>query len=240
VARPAALIEPPHAPAAALRRRYLWLWVFGLALGWFEAAVVIDLRALYYPQGFRFPLVLITGRLAWVEIAREAASLALLVAGAWLAAHRFLDRFAAFLILFGVWDLAYYADLKLVLGWPESLSTWDVLFLIPVIWTGPVWAPFLISATLVSIGSYLYLTPSHPRPYRARDWAIEVIAGLLVVLSFTAQWRTVIAGAVPRDFPLWLFGTGWGLGVLWFLLAERRFQSKRPGALAGFHREALP
>jgi hypothetical protein len=184
--------------------RYAWLWIFGIALGWFEAAVVIYLRALLYPEGFRFPLVAIPEPLARVEIAREAASLALLGAGACLAARRALGRFAAFLILFGVWDLTYYAGLKLVLGW-----------------TGPVWAPCLVSVTLVVAGSYLFLTASGPRAYRAGDWLIEGVAGLLVILSFT------LPGAALDGFPLWLFVSGWGLGVLWFLRADRR------GRLAG-------
>ena len=202
--------------------RYVWLWIFGIALGWFEAAVVIYLRALLYPEGFRFPLVAIPEFLARVEIAREAASLALIAAGACLAARRALGRFAAFLILFGVWDLAYYAGVKLVLGWPETLSTRDVLFLVPVIWTGPVWAPCLVSATLVGAGSCLFLTPACPRAYRAGDWLIEAAAGLLVALSFTQPWRAALDGGPPDGFPLWLFGSGWGLGVLWFLRAERR------------------
>jgi len=205
----------------ARRPRYAWLWIFGIALGWFEAAVVIYLRALLYPEGFRFPLVAIPEPLARVEIAREAASLALLGAGACLAARRALGRFAAFLILFGVWDLTYYAGLKLVLGWPETLSTRDVLFLVPVVWTGPVWAPCLVSVTLVVAGSYLFLTASRPRAYRAGDWLIEGVAGLLVILSFT------LPGAALDGFPLWLFVSGWGLGVLWFLRADRR------GRLAG-------
>jgi hypothetical protein len=233
VARSVALTGPGSDPDSTRRRQYLWLWVFGLALGFFEAAIVVYLRALYYPEGFRFPLVVITGRIASVEIAREAASIAVLGAAARLAATRFLERFAAFLLLFGVWDLSYYADLKLLLGWPESLSTWDVLFLIPVIWTGPVWAPCLISATLVGVGSYLFLTPDRPRSYRPLDWAVVIAAGLLVILSFTAESRAVLEGGVPRDFPLWLFGAGWSLGVLWFFRAERRFRREpafsRPG-----------
>jgi hypothetical protein len=226
-AAPADRAFRPIRSGGARGPRYVWLWLFGIALGWFEAAVVIDLRALLYPEGFRFPLVVIPEPLARVEIAREAASLVLITAVACLAARRALGRFAGVLIAFGVWDLAYYAGLKLVLGWPETLATRDVLFFVPVIWTGPVWAPGLVAATLVGAGSYLFLTPDRPRAYRAGDWLIELAAGLLVILSFTQPWRAVLDGRPPDGFPLWLFGSGWGLGVFWFLRAERRGRRAR-------------
>ena len=52
---------------------------------------------------------------------------------------------AAFAIAFGVWDIFFYVFLKLMIHWPESLSTWDILFLIPLPWVGPVWAPVLVA-----------------------------------------------------------------------------------------------
>ncbi len=44
---------------------------------------------------------------------------------------------AAFAIAFGVWDIVFYVCLQLLLGWPASLLTWDILFLIPVPWGRP-------------------------------------------------------------------------------------------------------
>jgi hypothetical protein len=204
-----------------MRGRYVWLWILGVALGFFEAAVVVYLRKLYYPDGFRFPIVLATLDVARVEIAREAASIVLLAAAARLAGRAFIERFAAFMILFGVWDLFYYVFLKLVLGWPESLATWDVLFLIPVPWIGPVWAPIVVSLALVACGSYVYATAERPRRVRALDWAIASAGGLLVILSFTLQWRVVVDGTMPRDFHAALFWVGWLLGLAWFVRRER-------------------
>ncbi len=201
--------------------RYLWLWLLGLAVGYFEASVVVYLCELYYPGGFRFPIVLAFDRVTAVEVGREAASLLLLAAAARLAGRRFLERLAAFMLLFGAWDLVYYAVRKLLLGWPESLATLDILFLIPVPWSGPVWAPCSVSLALVGVGSYLYWTPERPRRYRRLDWAVLVAAGLLIVASFVAEWRAVLAGHVPERFPAWLFALGWLLGVGWFLHAER-------------------
>ena len=56
------------------------------------------------------------------------------------------------LIVFGAWDLSFYASLKVLIGWPASLMTWDLLFLIPVPWVGPVLAPSIVSITLVPVG----------------------------------------------------------------------------------------
>lgn len=205
-----------------MRGRYLWLWLFGLALGWFEAAVVVYLRALYYPDGFRFPVVLVLDRVALMEIGREAASLLILAAAARLAGRRFLERFAAFMLVFGIWDLVYYAVLRLVLGWPPGLGTWDLLFLIPVPWVGPVWAPVVVSVTLVVCGSRLYWTADSPRQVRALDWAVECLAGLIVIVSLTWEWRVVPEERLPQNFPAWLFWAGFGVGLAWFLRLEWR------------------
>jgi hypothetical protein len=204
--------------------RYVWLCVLGLALGWFEGAIVVYLRELYYPDGFRFPVRIITNHVAVVEVLREAASLLLLAAAARLAGERFLERFAAFMLLFGIWDLFYYAVLKLVLGWPASLQTWDILFLIPVPWVGPVWAPVVIALSLVVGGSYLYWTSELPRPIRSRDWAVEINAGLIVIVSFVWEWRVVLEERVPEQFPAWLFWLGWSLGLAWFVARERTWR----------------
>jgi hypothetical protein len=160
-----------------------------------------------------------------VEIVREAASLLLLGAAARLAGRRFLERLAAFMVLFGEWDLLYYAFLKLTIGWPASLAELDILFLIPVPWVGPVWAPCLVSLALVSVGTYLYWTAERPRNYRPTDWAVGAAAGLLVIGSFVAQWRAVIEERVPQDFPAGVFWTGWLLAVGWFFRAEGRWSA---------------
>jgi len=200
--------------------RYVWLWLLGLSVGWFEASVVVYLRALYFPHGFSFPLILIPEPIARVEIVREAASILLLAAAARLAGQRGLERWAAFSLLFGVWDLTYYAALWLLLGWPATLADWDVLFLIPVPWLGPVWAPMLVALSLVIGGSYLYLTPARPRRYRLRDWLVASAGGLIVVAAFVADWRAVPERRVPAAFPALLFVVGWLVALGQFLWAE--------------------
>jgi hypothetical protein len=205
-----------------MKARYFWLWILGLSVGWFEAAVVVYLRKLYYPAGFAFPIVLAPSDVGLVEVAREAASLLLLAAGARLAGAFFIERFAAFMILFGVWDLVYYAALKAVLDWPATWGTWDVLFLIPVPWIGPVWAPTVVSLALVGVGSYLYLTPQRARRITATDAAVEIAAGLVVILSFTLDWRVVVESRMPGRFPSEIFWAGFCLALVWFVRRERQ------------------
>ncbi|HKC12061.1 MAG TPA: hypothetical protein VKI41_08500 [Vicinamibacteria bacterium] len=206
--------------------RYVWLWLFGLAVGWFEASVVVYLRQLYYPRGFHFPVLITWDRVVAVEVTREVASILLLAAGARLAGRQFLERFAAFLLLFGIWDLVYYGVLKIVLGWPEGLGTWDVLFLIPTPWVGPVWAPFVVSVALLGAGTYLYWTADRARRIRPLDWSVEILAGLIVISSFLAESRAVIEARIPEHFPAWLFWVGWAMGLAWFIRAERSSQQR--------------
>ncbi len=201
--------------------RYVWLWLLGIALGWFEASVVVYLRALYYPGGFAFPVVLVPTRIAVVEITREAASLLLMAAAARLAGSTFVQRFAAFALLFGVWDLVYYAALWAILSWPASLGTWDILFLIPVPWLGPVWAPCIVSVALVVAGSWVYLTPARPRELGRRAWSIMIAGGLVVIGSFVWNWRCVAEQRTPDHFPAALFWLGFGVALAQFLRSER-------------------
>jgi len=214
--------------ADARAARYAWLWVFGAAAGYLEAAVVVYLRELFYPHGFRFPLQPIPARLALVETVREAVSLVLLAAAARLAGRRGRDRFGAFMLLFGAWDLVYYAVLKLVLGWPRTLADWDVLFLIPLPWVGPVWAPCLVSLALVAAGSYDFWTGARPRIRHGADWAMAAAGGLLVIGSFLAEGDAVLEQRLPERFPAWLLAAGMLMGTAAWLRAETRPAAPRP------------
>lgn len=123
--------------------------LFAIAMGLLESAVVIYLRDILYPGGFEFPLNPMRPDLVWTEILRELATLVMLLGVGILAGRNLAERFAWFLYSFAVWDIFYYAFLRVLIGWPESLMTWDVLFLLPVTWTGPVITPLIVSATMI-------------------------------------------------------------------------------------------
>jgi len=208
-----------HAAAAAQGRRTLgWLALFGIAMGYFEAAVVVDLRALFCPGDILFPIRVSVDLLGCIEIGREFFSLVMLAAAAGLAAPSLAAWFANFMILFGIWDIFYYVFLKLLIGWPASLMTWDLLFLIPVPWASPVLAPVLISLLMIGAGIGIWRLAARGSAWRCPAAALAaLLAGAILVLwSFWFDWRQLAAGGVPSDYP-------WGLFAAGFLLMAGAF-----------------
>ena len=153
-------------PRASAGRRLGALILFAAAMGWLEGVVVVYIRGLIgLPRGEGMPAAAEVMRriqtLPWLlptEQTREIATLVMLAAVAWLAGHGLRARFGAFLVSFGVWDIVYYVALVALLGWPTSLTTMDLLFLIPPspLWYQPVWAPVVISAGMIAVGASLF------------------------------------------------------------------------------------
>jgi hypothetical protein len=149
------------------------LVVFAAAMGWLEGVVVVYIRALLgVAHGGAAPAPEeLTRRLAsvpWLigtEQGREAATLVMLAAVAWLAAPRLRPRVGALLVAFGTWDIVYYAALYALLRWPPSLATRDVLFLLPPSpwWNQPVWLPVAASAAMILSGAWLFSAAERPR-----------------------------------------------------------------------------
>ena len=218
------------------RAAYASLWILAVAFGFIEASVVADLREIYvrdvsthgptYFAGLQVTLVSLPGHLVTVEMVREACTILLLGAAAWLAGRRIADRAGAFLLAFGVWDLTYYAALKLIVDWPDSLGAWDILFLIPLPWVAPVWAPMIVASLFVAAGSYLFWTPRRQRRYRWPDFAVLIVSALVTIVSFLVQSKAAIDHRVPEQFPVWVFVAGVVLGTVWFLRIERRVARK--------------
>lgn len=134
-----------------LTKKYIWLVLFSIAMAFLESAVVVYLREIYYPDGFSFPLSPIDMKLGVTELLREAATLIMLLSVAIIAGRNNIEKFAFFIFSFGIWDIFYYVFLKALVSWPESLFTWDVLFLLPLTWTGPVLTPVINSLTMILI-----------------------------------------------------------------------------------------
>ena len=127
---------------------------FGAAFGYVEATVVVYLRAALgvVPGAVMAHDAGAFGTFEAVESARELATLVMIAAVGWIAGRSGLERLAWAAVVFGTWDIVYYAGLRLAIGWPPSLDTWDVLFLVPTPWVGPVWAPLIVSLALVAVG----------------------------------------------------------------------------------------
>jgi hypothetical protein len=159
--------------AAHPGRRLAVLALFASAMGWLEAVVVVYLRALLgvaHGSAAPAPDELTRGiaSLPWLigtEQGREIATIVMLAAIAWLAASRFLPRLGAFLVAFGIWDIAYYIALYALLRWPPSVTTLDLLFLIPPgpWWIQPVWVPVAASCAMIAAGSWLWFARGRQR-----------------------------------------------------------------------------
>jgi len=211
------------------RKALAALVLFGASFGYVEAAVVVYLRAIYDParaslrpdshRGELFPLITLdqlralgpdhTHRLG-VEVGREAMTLLMLAAVALAVARNSREWLAAFVIAFGVWDIFFYLFLKVLINWPASLWTWDILFLIPVPWAAPVLAPVLVSMVMIAGGAaVLWRERCGGRvPLNWKRWIWLTAAGLIVVVSFIWDYPHLAAGGAPREYPWWLLGAG--------------------------------
>jgi hypothetical protein len=215
-----------------MRRAVAALFLFGISFGYVEAAVVVYLRAIYDPirsrlhperaPGDLFPLITprqlaAAGpehpRRLGIEIGREAATMLMLGAVALAVARNLHDWIAAFVVVFGVWDISFYAFLKLMIHWPESLKTWDILFLIPLPWVGPVWAPLLVALSMIVCG-LISLRAGGVRG-RLPHWAGVLAGAAIIVIAFVWDFRNTSAGGIPNSFnwPLFLVGEAVGIGA---------------------------
>ncbi len=228
-----------HVPAARAGWLLAGLVSFGIGFGFVEAVIVVDLRAILGPisrdsgrisSDRVFPLLTIeeldqtdalAARLMRIETVREAATLVMLAGVGLAAGQNLVQRFSAFLIAFGTWDLCYYLFLKVVLGWPASLWTWDVLFLIPVPWAAPVIAPAAVAASMVIAGTVVLLRESSGRPFRVArwEWAAVCAGGAILIVAFCWDWRNLAAGGLPNPFPWPIFLAGQMLALAGFLHA---------------------
>jgi hypothetical protein len=77
-------------------------------MGMVESAVVIYLRELYYPGGFKFPVQPTSTTVAITEVIREIATMIMLLAIGMLAGKSKTGRFAWFIYSFAIWDISYY------------------------------------------------------------------------------------------------------------------------------------
>lgn len=130
----------------------LHLILFFISMAMLESAVVIYLRELLYPEGFIFPLVDMKPIVILTELARELATILMLWTISYIAGSCKSSRFAWFIIGFGIWDIFYYVFLYIFIHWPLTFIDWDILFLIPLPWYGPVIAPIIISIEMILLG----------------------------------------------------------------------------------------
>jgi uncharacterized membrane protein (DUF2068 family) len=229
----------------SLRSSFFWATLFSIAMGFLEAAVVIYLRKLYYPEGFEFPMVPMGQDVMATELLREVSTIVMLLSAGGMLARSALERFAWFIFCFGVWDLIYYFGLWAVLGWPSSLATWDVLFLLPLPWFGPVYAPALVAVGLILLAVIIILGRRMDPGFRVskKEWLLMIGGAFIIILSFVldhAQYvlqdhsigalftfsqeklMEVSGDYVPRDFDLKIYLGGLLITLLGMFSLLRR------------------
>jgi hypothetical protein len=197
------------------RKRWLAVFLYASAMAWVEAAAVLYLRTLLdRVQPYQPDLSPVAGRMALIEVAREAATLLMLLTVGFLAGRNWRGRLGYAAIAFGVWDILYYVFLKTMCGWPRSLMDWDILFLIPLPWWGPVLAPVLISLLLILWGTLASQfeqapTPALPRIAASTMGAAGVVLALQVFMADTLaaarQSSSAIRSVLPGSFNWPLF-----------------------------------
>jgi hypothetical protein len=214
------------------------LTIFGIAFSYVEAAVVVYLRVSYEPLHQRlypersaddlFPIICLDQLEAagpeykhrlYIELGREAATIIMLAGVALAIARNRREWLAAFMVAFGIWDILFYVFLRFLVNWPASLFDWDLLFLLPVPWVGPVAAPLFVSLTIVAAGIVILRRESLGLPVRVgtQHWASIFVGGALIILAFCWDYRNIMAGGLPHAFHWPLFVAGGLLGILSFL-----------------------
>jgi len=213
---PDALVE--NSERSRFLRRALAVGIYAVAMAYLEAAVVVYLqRALKIEPSTLFPLrdQATLGGLERIELGREMATLLMLAGVGALAGSNALERFAWTCVAFGIWDLGYYAWLWIFIGWPAGVRSYDLLFLLPVPWVAPVWAPMLVSIALLTFGLIVArrLKRGEMRRVGFRNFVALLGGGLVVIYSFTFDAGRILAGGMPTGFAWPIFVAGMVLAV---------------------------
>ena len=212
-----------------LMKQALVVAFYALAMAYLESAVVVYLqRALSMTPSTLFPLrdQATLGGLMSIEVGREVATILMLASLGWLAGRTSLERLAWTSVAFGIWDIGYYFWLWVFIGWPSSLGTTDLLFLIPVPWVAPVLAPVLVSLALLFFGLIVAGRIRRNRSFvpGPKHWLLLIVGGLVVILSFTLDAGNIRNGGMPSSFAWPVFAVGMvmaSLGAVALLKASK-------------------
>ncbi len=195
------------------RTRWYIVVIFAVAMAWMESATVVYLRLLVGRiDPYQMDSLPVSVGLGKTELIREAATMIMLLTAGLLAGRTWRSRLAYALIAFGVWDIFYYVFLAIISAWPRSVLDWDVLFLIPLPWWGPVLAPVLI-ALLMIVGGTLVVHADRPeRPIwpNWKAWALNLSGVVLALILFMlpalqalGNGAASVRQALPNEF-YWL------------------------------------
>jgi hypothetical protein len=199
------------------RARWAIVVAFAVAMAWVEAASVFYIRALVGRiEPYQVDPLPIHGALGNVELWREAATLVMLATLGALAGRTWRRRAGFAALAFGVWDVFYYVFLRLISGWPRTLLDWDILFLLPLPWWGPVLAPVSIALLMILWGT-LATQSSDAEPDASWAWVLGGVGIALALGVFMIDaWRALPHGrdAVLQVLPTTFNWPAFGAAVL--------------------------
>ena len=185
------------------KSRWLVIVIFAAAMAWVESAVVFYLRVFIdRVQPYQVDPLPVSFGFGQTELVREAATMVMLLCAGWLAGSNRRTRFGYVMLAFGMWDILYYFYLVILCSWPTSLLDWDILFLIPVPWWGPVLAPASIALLMVFTGTAITQIPAWPR---WKAWMVSMLGAVLALYTFMADALNVLgegAEAVRNVLPV--------------------------------------
>lgn len=219
--------QPPdtiHESLSTTLKKFIIVVIFSIAFAYIESAVVVYLRVIFHPNGFKFPLtdfgtILQQKTILLTEIGREAATIVLILTGSWLFGKNARQRIAYFLTIFAVWDIFYYVWLKVLIGWPVTIMDWDILFLIPLSWASPVLYPVLISIMMLVFAMLILYCDCHGMSVKTTflDWLAYLSAAVIVVVSFCISGLHIQQENFDSYFYKLLFAAGFLLAAVTFL-----------------------
>ncbi len=208
--------------------------IFSIAFAYIDAAVVVYLRTIFFPNGFIFPLTEFGVGPLWqkllpIEAGREIAMSVVILTAACLLSRQPQQRFAYFVLIFAGWDIFYYVWLKILTGWPVSIMDWDILFLMPAVWAAPVLAPLLVSTAMIVCAAVILYRCSVGRPLQAAlpDLLGAVIAGFVMVLSFCIAGQHISEADYRSHFYWPVFALGCVSAIVLFLKCLFRTKTGR-------------
>jgi hypothetical protein len=195
------------------RSRWMVVVAFAIAMAWLESACVLYIRTLVDRiQPYQTNPLPLNDALGYVELWREAATLVMIAAVGMLAGRTWRRRAGYWAVAFGVWDIFYYVFLRIISGWPAGIGDWDILFLLPLPWWGPVLAPVSIAAVMIAWGTLATQTrddgPDARWPWAFGWTGIVVALALFMADAWRAlpQGRDAVLRALPVTFDWPLFG----------------------------------
>ncbi|MDO9545833.1 MAG: hypothetical protein Q7J07_03670 [Pelolinea sp.] len=164
-------------------KKLWWVGLFAIAMAYVESTTVVYIRRIYGISDLLLDIPPFDPVIAPIEVGRELATLIMLLAVGWAVGKTLQSRISFAFFIFGIWDIFYYIWLRVFIGWPNSLFSPDILFLIPLPWWGPVIAPVLIACLMVVGGVLAVISEDKGRKIKffISDWT-TLIAGVLILL----------------------------------------------------------